>query len=285
MRIGYTTMNTPSDMTPRELAPLLEASGFDSLWIGEHSHIPTSRRTPYPTGGEMPWQYTTMMDPFIALAVAAEHSTNLRLGLGVALPLEHDIFVLAKKTATLDLLSGGRVEFGVGAGWNVEELHDHRPDIEWSQRYLALGESVEALRALWTDDEAEHHGRWFDFDAVWCRPKPAQKPHPRVWYGTGGRIGTRHAVRYADGWLPLDVTLGNVPKFVGRFRDACLESGRENVPISMVAFGDPSLDTLLEYRDLGIDRVVVGSGRSGWEDPSGVPAFIDRYAAFVDRVA
>ncbi|MFM8531534.1 MAG: LLM class F420-dependent oxidoreductase [Ilumatobacteraceae bacterium] len=284
MRIGYTTMNTPADLSPRELAPLLESAGFDSLWIGEHSHIPVSRRTPYPTGGEMPWQYTTMMDPFVSLAIAAEHSRDLRLGLGVVLPLEHDIFVLAKKTATLDLLSEGRVEFGVGAGWNVEELHDHRPEIEWSQRYLAVGESVDALRALWTDDEAAFHGRWFDFDAVWCRPKPAQKPTPRVWYGTGGKVGTRHAVERADGWLPLDVTLGNVSKFVGRFRESCRAAGRGDLPISMVAFGDPSLDTLLAYRDLGIERVVVGSGREGWEDPSGVTGFIHRYAAMVERL-
>jgi probable F420-dependent oxidoreductase len=283
MKLGYTTMNTPADIAPRVIGPMLESAGFDSIWIGEHSHIPVSRRTPYPTGGEMPWQYTTMMDPFISLTQIGEHTTNLLLGLGVALPLEHDIFVLAKKVATLDLLTAGRLQFGVGVGWNEEELADHQP-IKWSQRYRALAECIGALKSLWSDDESEFHGEFYDFDPVWCRPKPAQSPHPAIWCGTGGRLGTQHAVAWADGWMPLDVTLGDVPRRVAKFRSIASEAGRHSVPISLVAFGDPTLDTLLSYRDLGIDRVIVGSGRQGWEDPAGVPAFIDRYAAMVDRL-
>ncbi|MBJ7362113.1 MAG: LLM class flavin-dependent oxidoreductase, partial [Ilumatobacteraceae bacterium] len=160
MKIGYTTMNTPADISPRVLGPLLESAGFDSIWIGEHSHIPVSRATPYPTGGEMPWQYTTMMDPFISLTQIGEHTTDLILGLGVALPLEHDVLVLAKTVATLDVLSGGRVQFGVGVGWNQEELANHS-SVKWSLRYRALGECVGALRSLWTDDESEYHGEFY----------------------------------------------------------------------------------------------------------------------------
>lgn len=283
MKIGYTTMNTPADIAPRILGPLLEDAGFDSIWIGEHSHIPVSRSTPYPTGGDMPWQYTTMMDPFISLTQIGEHTTNLLLGLGVALPLEHDVLALAKTASTLDVLSNGRLQFGVGVGWNQEELANHS-NVKWSMRYRALAECVGALRSLWVDDESEFHGEYFNFDKVWSRPKPMQQPHPPIWFGAGGKLGSQHTIAWADGWMPLDVTLGDVPKRVAKFRQLSSDAGRQDIPISMVAFGDPSLDTLLMYRDLGIERVIVGSGRDGWEDPSGVPAFIERYANMRDQL-
>jgi probable F420-dependent oxidoreductase len=283
MKIGYTTMNTPADIAPRVLGPMLEDAGFDSIWIGEHSHIPISRATPYPTGGDMPWQYTTMMDPFISLTQIGEHTTNLLLGLGVALPLEHDVLALAKTASTLDVLSNGRLQFGVGVGWNKEELANHS-NVKWSMRYRALAECVGALRSLWVDDESEFHGEYFNFDKVWSRPKPMQQPHPPIWFGAGGKLGSQHTIAWADGWMPLDITLGDVPKRVAKFRQLSTDARRQDIPISMVAFGDPSLDTLLMYRDLGIERVIVGSGRDGWEDPSGVPAFIERYANMRDQL-
>ena len=283
MKIGYTTMNTPADIAPRILGPMLEDAGFDSIWIGEHSHIPVSRATPYPTGGDMPWQYTTMMDPFISLTQIGEYTTNLLLGLGVALPLEHDVLALAKTAATLDVLCNGRLQFGVGVGWNQEELANHS-SVKWSMRYRALAECVGALRSLWVDDESEFHGEYFNFDKVWSRPKPSQQPHPPIWFGAGGKLGSQHTIAWADGWMPLDVTLGDVTKRVNKFRQLSADAGRHDIPISMVAFGDPTLDTLLMYRDLGIERVIVGSGRDGWEDPSGVPAFIDRYAEMRDQL-
>ena len=283
MKIGYTTMNTPADIAPRVLGPMLEDAGFDSIWIGEHSHIPVSRTTPYPTGGDMPWQYTTMMDPFISLTQIGEHTSNLLLGLGVALPLEHDVLVLAKTAATLDVLSNGRLQFGVGAGWNQEELANHS-SVKWSMRYRALAECVSALKSLWVDDESEFHGSYFNFDKVWSRPKPMQNPHPPIWFGAGGKLGSQHTIQWADGWMPLDVTLGDVTKRVNKFRQLSTDAGRQDIPISMVAFGDPTLDTLMMYRDLGIERVIVGSGREGWEDPSGVPAFIERYATMRDKL-
>jgi len=283
MKIGYTTMNTPVDIAPRVLGPMLEDAGFDSIWIGEHSHIPVSRATPYPTGGDMPWQYTTMMDPFISLTQIGEHTSNLLLGLGVALPLEHDVLVLAKTAATLDVLSNGRLQFGVGVGWNQEELANHS-SVKWSMRYRALAECVSALKSLWVDDESEFHGSYFNFDKVWSRPKPMQNPHPPIWFGAGGKLGSQHTIEWADGWMPLDVTLGDVTKRVNKFRQLSTDAGRQDIPISMVAFGDPTLDTLMMYRDLGIERVIVGSGREGWEDPSGVPAFIERYATMRDKL-
>lgn len=284
MKLGFSTMNTPEDVPPAEMAKALEDRGFDSFWIGEHSHIPTSRKTPYPSGGEMPPQYRRMMDPFLSLMAAAAATTDLRLGLGVALPLEHDVFDLAKSVSTLDRLSGGRVEFGVGVGWNEEELANIRPAISWGQRYKALAECVAALRVLWTDEASEFHGEFFDFDPVWSEPKPLQQPHPKIWCGTGGRLGTKHAVEWADGWLPMDVALGDVAKKIGKFREAAAAAGRPDIPVTIVTFGDPSLETLQRYRDLGVERAVVGAARQGWNDGATSIPFVDRYAGYLDQL-
>jgi alkanesulfonate monooxygenase SsuD/methylene tetrahydromethanopterin reductase-like flavin-dependent oxidoreductase (luciferase family) len=163
MELGFSTMNTPEDVRPDVLARELEDRGYTSLFIGEHSHIPASRRTPYPSGGDMPDQYRRMMDPFVSLTMAAAATERLHLGLGVCLVLEHHVLDLAKAVATLDLLSGGRVLFGVGVGWNAEELENHRPDITWAQRYRASEECIAALRACWTDEESSFHGEFFSF--------------------------------------------------------------------------------------------------------------------------
>jgi probable F420-dependent oxidoreductase len=284
MELGFSTMNTLDDVPPGELGPALEARGYESLWMGEHSHIPVSRRTPYPAGGEMPEQYAHMGDPFISLTVAAVSTDRLRVGTNVSLPLEHDLFAFAKTVATLDQASGGRLQLGVGVGWNEEELADHTP-IPWRQRYRALAECVEALRALWGDEESEHHGRFFEFDAVWSFPKPHQRPHPPLLLGASGPLGQAHAIEWADGWAPMDAGLGDVPKRVERFRQACTEAGREPLPITIVTFGDPSPDALRAYRDLGIERAILGAAREGWADPGTTYPFIDRYAALVDDLA
>jgi probable F420-dependent oxidoreductase len=283
MHLGFSTMNTPEDVRADVLGRALEARGYESLFIGEHSHIPASRKTPYPRG-ELPSQYLRMMDPFVSLTMAAMATTTLRLGTGVALALEHDVLDLAKSVATLDLVSGGRLLFGVGAGWNEEELANHRP-FPWSQRYRALEECIGALRSLWRDDDAEFHGEFFDFDAVWSYPKPAQRPYPPVLLGTAGRLGTQHAVRWADEWMPIDVALGNVAKIVGKFRQAAADAGRDDIPISLVTFGDPTIDTLHAYRELGIKRVVVGGARQGWDDPASTMPYIDRYAELIAELA
>jgi probable F420-dependent oxidoreductase len=279
-------MNTPDDVPPDVLARELEARGYDSLWIGEHTHIPVARTTPYPAGGELPDAYRTMMDPFLALMVAATATERLLVGTGVALPLQHDLLDLAKTVATLDRLSGGRVLFGVGVGWNEEELADHRP-IRWSQRYRALAECVAALRALWCDEESEFHGEFFDFEPVWLLPKPAQQPHPPVLCGTGGRLGTREAVAWADAWMPMDVALGDVAKKLGLFRSAAERAGRDpdSIAITIVAFGDADLAKLALYRDLGVERVIVGANRTGWDDPSTTLPCLDRYAAMITALA
>jgi probable F420-dependent oxidoreductase len=284
VELGFSTMNTPDDVRPDILARALEDRGYSSLFIGEHSHIPTSRRTPYPSGGEMPDQYRRMMDPFVSLTMAAMATEQMQIGTGVCLVLEHHVLDLAKRVATLDVASGGRLLFGVGVGWNVEELDNHRPDITWAQRYRATEECVEALRRCWTADASEFHGDFFDFDPVWSYPKPAQRPHPPVLLGTGGKVGTRHAVRWADGWMPMDVALGDVARRIARFREVAAAAGRE-IPISLVAFGDPTPETLHHYRELGVVRTVIGASRTGWDDPGTTMSFIDRYAALVAVLA
>jgi probable F420-dependent oxidoreductase len=283
MKIGFSTMNTPAEVPLPDLARGLEARGYESLWLGEHPQIPCSRKTPYPAGGEMPREYVEMMDPLVSRAVAAAVTTELRLATSVALPLEHDIFDLAKGVSTLDRMSGGRFLFGVGVGWNEEELSYCRP-IPWSHRYRALAECVTALRVLWGDDESEFHGAYFDFDPVWSYPKPVQTPHPPVLCGMAGKLGIQHAVAWADGWMPMDIGLGGVGAKVARFRGAVAAAGRPDVPITLLTWGDPPADTLLRYRDLGVERVVVGAAREGWSDPTTTYPFLDRYAALIPAV-
>jgi probable F420-dependent oxidoreductase len=280
MQLGFSSMNTPEEHAPDELARLLEERGFDSFWVGEHTHIPTSRKTPYPAGGDLPPQYVRMMDPYVSLMAAAAATSSLLIGTSVALPLEHDVITLAKTVATLDTFSHGRFQFGVGVGWNQEELANHRPE-PWSQRYRVLEECVSALRALWCQEESEFHGDYFDFDPVWSQPKPVQKPHPPVLCGTGGKLGTVHAVEWADAWMPIDIALGDVAKKIGRFRQAATEAGRGELPITIVAFGDPTVETLVRYRDLGVERVVLGPARYDWDNPATTVPFIDRYARLI----
>jgi probable F420-dependent oxidoreductase len=284
MELGFTSMNTPADIRPDVLARALEDRGYTSLFIGEHSHIPASRRTPYPTGEEMPDQYRRMMDPFVSLTMAAAATQRLQVGIGVCLVLEHHVLDLAKSVATLDLLSGGRLLFGVGVGWNEEELANHRPDITWAQRYRATAECVAALRACWVHDESEFHGEFFDFDPVWSFPKPVQRPHPPILFGTSGKLGTEHTVRWADEWMPTDVGLGNVAKRVAKFRSIAADAGRD-IPISIVAFGNPTIETLQHYRELGVQRTILGAARDNWADPASTMPFIDQYAPFVSELA
>jgi probable F420-dependent oxidoreductase len=284
MELGYSSMNTPSEIRPDIFARALEERGYTSYFMGEHSHIPASRLTPYPSGGEMPDLYRRMMDPFLSLALAAQATERLHIGTGVCLVLEHHVLDLAKTVATLDVLSGGRVLFGVGVGWNHEELANHRPDIAWSQRYLAAEECVAALRACWTNDESEFHGRFFDFDPVWSFPKPVQRPHLPVLLGTAGKLGTQHAVRWADEWMPMDIALGDVTRRVTKFREVAAAAGRE-IPISIVTTGDPAPETLHMYRELGIVRCIIGASRHGWDDPTTAMDFIDRYAPLIPELA
>ena len=208
MRFGYLTVNAIEGIRPDVLASELEARGFDSIWVPEHSHIPVSRQTPYPAGGDLPEGYWRMMDPFVSLAMAAQATTTLELCTGICLLLEHDVLDLACTTATLDALSGGRLRLGVGVGWNEEELVNHRPGLPFKLRYSAMEERVAALRTAWADEEASFEGRWDQFTSSWVYPKPVKGTIP-VALGNAGPLGIEHAARYADEWCPIDASMLN----------------------------------------------------------------------------
>ena len=198
MHLGFSSMNNVSDPAPVELAVTLEQAGFESLWYGEHSHIPCAQKTPYPPGGEMPEPYKRMMDPYLSLMAAASVTTTLKLGTGIALLLERELFSQAKTIATLDRLTNGRVLIGTGVGWNEEEF-TNATQMPWKRRYLGLKETVLAQRELFSKAEPEYHGELIDFDSVWFEPKPLQMNGPPIILGVMGPLGVRHAAQWADG--------------------------------------------------------------------------------------
>lgn len=277
MELGYVSLNTPGDVSPAALGPELESRGFESLWVGEHPQIPVSV-----AGGFHPALLPAqkrIWDPFLSLATAAAATSNLRLGTAVALPLERELFTFAKEVATLDHISGGRLMLGVGVGFRGE-LAVARPRLAWSDRYRALGEMIAALRTLWSDDEAEYHGDFVDFDAVWSNPKPRQTPHPPLLAAATGAKAIHSCLPWADGWLPGDAAYRDLPTALAEFRRTAQEVGRDagDLDLTIMAWGDPSLRRLASYRDLGFTRVVLGGGRRDALDPSTTPAFLDRYA-------
>jgi probable F420-dependent oxidoreductase len=287
MDLGFFSMNTDLGLPPHVVAPELEQRGFASFWVGEHSHIPSSRATPYPAGGDLPEGYWHMYDPFVSLGMAAAVTTTLRLGTGVCLVLEHDILALAKTVATLDQLSGGRVDLGVGVGWNAEELANHRPDIPFRLRYRALREHIDALRTLWSQPEPSYSGRWVQIEPCWTEPKPIQQPGPPVLFGAAGRLGMQHSAEWADGWCPLDVAFRDVAKGIERFRTALGAAGREpgSVPITMFGMGDTSADDVRRFRDLGVSQVILGTAAGTARDRDSLLGALDRWAAIRDEVA
>ncbi|TME94496.1 MAG: LLM class F420-dependent oxidoreductase [Chloroflexi bacterium] len=227
MKFGIAIFPTDHAISMTELAPLVEEAGFESLWVAEHSHIPTSRATPYPAGGELPRMYMHTMDPFVALTAAAVASKSLLLGTGICLLIQRDPIHTAKEAASLDCISNGRLLFGVGAGWNREEMADHGTAFE--TRFKLLRERVEAVKAIWTQDEAEYHGEMVDFGPMWCWPKPVSKPHPPVLLGGNGPNVLKRVIAYADEWMPnRGAALERIPEL----RQMEAESGHAHVPVS-----------------------------------------------------
>ena len=282
MHLAFSSMNTPSDPHPAKLAKALEERGFESLWYGEHSHIPCSRATPYPAGGELPDPYRRMMDPYLSLMTAANVTTKLRLGTGIALLMERDLFSQAKTIATLDRLSGGRVLIGTGVGWNQEEFENSSP-YPFNKRYAVLRETVAATRALWRQKEASFHGDYVRFDAVWSNPKPLQEGGPKIFLGAMGPLGRKHAAAWADGWYPVDVALGDVAESIASFREKVRAAGRDpdSVEINIQIMDTENLDRLKYYRDLGVQRATIGVSIDVWDQPEAVMPMIDTYAKVI----
>ena len=200
MKFGVAIFATESVQTPSEIARMAEERGFECLLVPEHTHIPASRESPYPGGGELPPYYSRTYDPFVALTAAAAATERLLIGTGICLVIERDPIITAKEVASIDALSGGRFLFGVGAGWNVEEMRNHGTDA--SQRFGVMRERIEAMKAIWTQDEASYSGRYVDFERIWCWPKPAQKPHPPVLVGGNGPRVLDRVLAYGDEWMP-----------------------------------------------------------------------------------
>jgi probable F420-dependent oxidoreductase len=256
MKFGLGMFPTDYSIDATELGRAAEEQGFESLWFPEHTHIPTSRRSPYPSGGELPPDYSHSLDPFVALGAVAAVTRNLRLGTGICLVIERDPIVLAKEVASLDHLSGGRVLFGVGAGWNLEEMENHGTDPK--TRWGLLRERVLAMKQIWTHEAAEFHGKFVDFDPIWQWPKPVQRPHPPVLIGGNGPHVLRRVATYGDGWVPNARMDGEeLGAKLAELQRLSAEAGRG--PLSVTVWSPPRDQRLLEaYEELGVERVVFG---------------------------
>ncbi|MET8159064.1 LLM class F420-dependent oxidoreductase [Sphaerisporangium sp. NPDC005289] len=250
MRVGVTTFITDEGIRSAVLAKALEERGFDSLFLHEHSHVPVKRETPFIMGGELPRVYYRTLDPFVALSVAATVTDDLLLGTGVALLAQRDVIHTAKEVASLDLVSHGRVIFGVGTGWNREEMRDHGTDPR--TRGALLNERLTAIKEIWTKDEAEFHGRYVDFDPMFCWPKPVQDPHPPIYIGGDGQAALARVAEHGDGWMPHSA---DDPARVRPQLDQLAEVAGD-VPV-IVASVSPDAELIAAYAEAGADRLAL----------------------------
>ncbi|MBI5506899.1 MAG: LLM class F420-dependent oxidoreductase [Deltaproteobacteria bacterium] len=256
MHYGLTFFPTEYAISPAALARAAEERGFESLWVAEHSYIPACRTTPWPGGADLPQNYYDVLDPFVALAAAASVTSRIRLGTGVCLLAQRDPLQTAKTVASLDVLSKGRFLFGVGGGWNIEEMRSLGTDP--ATRWRRLRESVEAMKLLWTQEKAEYHGELVDFDPMVVSPRPARKPHPPVHVGGAMPHGLRRAVRYGDGWLPLQGRgADDVATLMPQVHRALAEAGRSSDGFEVSVYGcSPKVDRLGILRDAGVTRAL-----------------------------
>jgi probable F420-dependent oxidoreductase len=255
VQYGLCHFTTDYSMPFPELAAAAEERDFESIWLAEHSHIPVSRRTPFPGGGELPKMYYDTLDPFVALGAAAAATRRIKLATGIALVIQRDPIHTAKEVASVDVLSKGRFLFGVGAGWNIEEMENHGTR-EPEKRGTLLRERVEGMKAIWTREQAEYHGRYVDFDPIFAWPKPVQKPHPPVHVGGAWPQAAKRAVAWGDGWIPVGDWKGAVAR-MGEFREMAAKAGRDPLEVS-VYYCPADRASLEAMRDGGIARAVFG---------------------------
>jgi probable F420-dependent oxidoreductase len=276
MQFGAAMFFTDYSMAPGELGQALEQRGFESLWAPEHSHIPVSRASPFPNGGELPRQYYDVMDPFVTLSAAAAATKTLKVGTGVCLVQQRDPIQTAKLVASIDQISGGRFLFGVGSGWNAEEMEDH--GTPFRSRHKIARERIEAMKVIWTETKAEYHGEFVNFDPMMAWPKPVQRPHPPVIVGGAFPYGARRAIRYGDGWVPhaSRPEYGDVSDYLPQFHQMAKEAGRDSasLPVTMFRVVE-ELEKLRHYRDIGIARVVITVPSAGAGE---VLPILDRWA-------
>jgi probable F420-dependent oxidoreductase len=256
MKIGAVMFFTADSMHPAALGRALEERGFESLWVPEHTHIPSSRKSAYPAGGGLIRPYYDIMDPFMVLNTAATATTKLKVGTGICLVIQRDPIVTAKMVSSIDQLSNGRFLFGVGNGWNQDEVENH--GTVFKTRHKLARERIEAMKTIWAEEEPEYHAEFVNFDKMKQWPKPHQKPHPPIIVGGGFPHAARRAVRYGDGWIPRDDWLERDGiGVIDQFRAMAKEAGRDpaGLPISLFRVPD-RIERLRQYQELGIDRVV-----------------------------
>jgi probable F420-dependent oxidoreductase len=254
MHVGVSMFITDYTIPPGELGAEVEARGFESLWMPEHTHIPVSRKSPWGGGPVLPDHYKQTFDPFMSLTAAAMTTKRIKLATGICLVVERDPIHTAKQVATLDQMSKGRVIFGIGGGWNEKEMASHGTGFK--TRFELMRERVAAMKEIWTKDVAEYRGTYVNFEPMWCWPKPVQKPYPPILVGGAFPHGARRAIAYGNGWMPLGGRNQNPLEINARFRQMVAEAGRnpDELPVSM--FGMPPEAAILKScRDAGITRV------------------------------
>jgi probable F420-dependent oxidoreductase len=281
MHVGVVMFPTDRAIQPVRLAREVEARGLESLWFPEHSHIPVSRKTPWPGGSDLPEMYWRTHDQFVALAAAAAATERIRLGTGICLVAQRDPIWLAKEVASLDTISNGRVILGVGFGWNREEMAHH--GVDYAKRRALVREKILAMKRLWTQDVASYEGELVRFEPSWAWPKPVQKPHPKILLGGGPGPKMFAAVaEYADGWMPIDArddVFGSLPGL----RDAWKQAGRSERDLELDVFGTRADgDGLARLRDQGVARAILGLPPAPAE---AVLPLLDRYAEIARKVA
>jgi probable F420-dependent oxidoreductase len=258
MKFGGAMFFTDYSMTAQELAQALEERGFDSVWAPEHSHIPVSRKTPFPGGGELPKQYYDAMDPFVVLAAAAAVTKTIKLGTGVCLVQQRDTIQTAKLVASIDQVSQGRFLFGVGGGWNQDEMENH--GTAYATRFKRMRESIEAMKEIWTKSKAEYHGEFVNFDPMMAWPKPVQKPHPPIYVGGESDAALKRVARHGQGWFAVNLGPEALSERLA-FLDAELAMAgrsRADVRIAITPYmGACDMDLIKRYRDMGVDQVIL----------------------------
>jgi probable F420-dependent oxidoreductase len=270
MKFGGAMFFTDYSMTAMELAQALEERGFESVWAPEHSHIPLSRKTPYPLGGDLPKEYYDAMDPFVVLAAASQVTKTIKFGTGVLLIQQRDVIQTAKLVASIDQVSQGRFLFGVGGGWNQDEMENH--GTIYASRFKRMRESIEAMKAIWTKEPAEYHGEFVNFDPMIARPQPVTKPHPPIHVGGSFPQGARRAIRYGDGWIPT--AHGDLSVELPKFRQMAQAEGRDPDSIEVTSFGvGDDADRVKRLAELRVTRVV----------PMLPPAKADKVMPIIDR--
>jgi probable F420-dependent oxidoreductase len=280
MKLGTVIFPTDYSIRPDDFARACEERGFESVWFPEHTHIPTSRKTPYPAGGELPKEYSHTYDPFVALMAAAAVTKTIKVATGICLVIERDPIVTAKEVASLDALSNGRFLFGIGGGWNVEEMENH--GMPFGKRWKLLRERIEAMKEIWSKDAAEYHGELVSFDPIWSWPKPQQKPHPPIILGSASKMGIKRVVDYCDGWIPIGLAVRDMPGAIKDLHEQAKAKGRDPQSIEVSLFwAPPDADGLKRYQDMGVARGVLALPSVPKDE---VLKMLDGMAGLVDQV-